>query len=115
MNDDFIRIRLPSELFPVEAFFNSIRSDLYLRTLAAFAEGHGAGFDEAGVMFPADDPSIPENHVLFYLFEDDVTISCRDFLKILGQYNQEFLARDPNRSQEALSLIKTLEERCASF
>lgn len=79
-------------LFPVQAFFNAIDDDLFVRTVDCLTRGTGAGFNNAVCSFPGDldeyaiavelKGKVPDG-IMFSLFEDEVVVDIPTFRRFL--------------------------------
>ncbi|MDD9966109.1 MAG: ribonuclease toxin immunity protein CdiI [Myxococcales bacterium] len=71
--------------FAVQAFFNAISDDSFVRTVTALLNSVGASFNDAHCEFPGDlDPGDPPfEGVRFSLYEDEVVLSVEEMLRVL--------------------------------
>ena len=97
-------------LFPVQAFFNAISDDSFVRTVENLSKNIGAAFDDCDCEFPGDlDPGDETfEGVRFSLFEEEVVVDQNTFQRFLRLACEEHLRRHPQDSHainESLSSI----------
>ena len=97
-----VRLVLSNELFPVQAFFNAISDDSFLKTLEAFSKGVGASFDDCHCEFPNDlDPDDePINGIQFALYDQEVVVSSDEFVGYLEKVCDKFLLEYPDKKKD---------------
>jgi len=99
-------------LLPVQAFFNSIGDDSFVRVIDCLTSGIGYSIDEADCTFPGDlDPDeAPFEGVRFSLFQDSIAISLdqlHDYLEVVCSHHitlhpetSEYLKRMLSRNRK---------------
>lgn len=104
-------IKLPDDLFPVQAFFNAIPERSFVAVLEEFSRGIGAGFNEAGCMLPGESEEDEVfSGVRFYVSSEEVDLSCSDFLSLLLSISESYVERNPQdggRVRELLAAINS--------
>lgn len=106
-------IVLEEDLFPMQAFFNAMPARSLVSTLKAFCKGVGAGFNDAVCEFPDE---LGENEerfegVMFYMFEENLTVSNSEFLGALSKLCSMHVERHPEMSEEVDDLLGRLAAR----
>lgn len=102
------RLSLPADLYPVEAFFNVLRDEEFLKALISFSEGHGINPEDKTCDLPADmaedegGPSERFGFVEFWTYagNQEVRISFSDFLKYLSEAALVQIAERPDQQAE---------------
>lgn len=91
-------IVLKKDLFPVQAFFNAIPERSFTRVLNDFANGIGAGFDDAVCEFASEieEGEEPYEGVKFYIFDKELIISFESFIDYLSQVCSNYLKLHPS-------------------
>jgi len=104
---------LEEELFPMQAFFNAMPARSLIKTLTAFCEGVGAGFNDAVCEFPGelDENEVPFEGVRFYIFNEVLVVSNVEFVGVLFDVCSNYANRYPERSKEAGDLLERLAVR----
>jgi CDI immunity protein len=100
-------------LFPVQAFFNSVSDDSFLRALACITQSTGFSTDYCHCRFPTDlDPEeLRFEGVQFSLFQDVIVIPHHDFVTYLGMACQSYLEV---RADDSQNIAKLLDPICLS-
>lgn len=106
-------IVLKESLFPVQAFFNAMPARSLIRTLAAFCDGVGAGFNDAVCEFPdeLDEGVVRFNGVKFEIFNEEVIISNLEFLDIVSKVCTDFAEKYPDERDAVRDLLERLAVR----
>ena len=86
------RIGLEDRLLPVQAYFNALPDDLFLRCLGYLAEGIGVEYNGVGCFPEGEYEDAPESGVLFFLPFEEVTISSQETLQFLRQALDAYVA-----------------------
>lgn len=92
------RIEIEDErLFPVQAFFNAISDNAFVRIMLDLKRGVGSGVNDCFCEFPNElDPGEePFEGVRFSLFEDEVVLSLNELNKYIDQVCEVHLADFP--------------------
>ena len=109
MNREF-RIVLSDDLLPVQAFFNAIPDDSFLKTIEAFSKGVGASFNDCHCEFPGD--LDPEDEMIegvqFALYEQEVVISMAAFLEYLTKACDVFINDNPEDKDDVERLLNAV-------
>jgi hypothetical protein len=109
MNKKF-RIVLENELFPVQAFFNAIPDDSFLKVIESFSKNVGASFNDCYCEFlgDLDSEDIPIDGIQFSLYEQEVVISKINFLSYLTRVCDIFLHDNPNKKENIERLLNSI-------
>lgn len=99
-------------LFPVQAFFNAVSDDSFVRTVSNLVVGIGAGADDAFCEFPGDlDPGDdPFEGVRFALYEDEVAVDERTFRRFLRLACDAYISAHPEDVEKIEDLLATEAE-----
>jgi hypothetical protein len=111
MRTDFRIIVKEDRLFPVQAFFNAIPNDSFVRTVEHLVNSIGASFNDADCTFPGDlDPGDePFVGVQFGLLDNEVEISEIQFAKYLIEACESYVAQFPEDKETIEMLLQNLE------
>ena len=106
-------IVLNEGLFPVQAFFNAMPARSLTRTLTAFCNGVGAGFNDAACEFPGEleEGEAQFEGVRFEIFDESAVISNSEFLKIVSQVCAIYVEQHLEERDVVRNLIERLSDR----
>jgi len=104
-----IRVSLPSELFPVQAFFNAISDTHFVETMLSLHAGIGRGINDVVCSFPDDlDPGEdPFDGVRFSFFEETVVISRNMLRTVMKQACEAFIRDHPDQASVVAYMLKS--------
>ncbi|MFC4158785.1 hypothetical protein [Chitinimonas lacunae] len=106
-------IVLRESLFPVQAFFNAMPARSLIRTLAAFCDGVGAGFNDAVCEFPdeLEEGEVRFDGVRFEIFNESATISNLEFLDIVSRVCAIYAEQYPAERDIVRDMVERLTIR----
>ena len=110
MNKTKIKIELSGSLFPVQAYFNSIPDEKFLKVLVDFSNGIGSGFEETSICFENESEYEQSfKGVEFGLFNQEVIISNEEFIKVLKAVSSIYQKDYPEFHEEVEILLNKIE------
>lgn len=108
------RVLLEDRLLPVQAYFNALPDDIFLRALEDLASGVGADYNGVGYVLPSeDDESAPLNGVLFYVPGEEITISNAEMMCHLKEALAAYTSTHPTDRDAAETLYGRIVDRFA--
>jgi hypothetical protein len=104
---------LDNSLFPVQAFFNAMPGRAFIKTLEGFANGVGAGFNDAVCEFPNEIDLNDEEFegVKFYIFAEELVISNSEFMRLLRDVCRMYTSQHLQDEQLVVDLMQRLAVR----
>lgn len=104
------RVELGTELFAVQAFFNAVPDDVFLKMMSGFVQGVGLSVGLSHCDFPGDgEPGdIPLGHVLFTFDDEETQLTDGQFLDALRLACASQVRRRPEQAAEIEAYLATL-------
>lgn len=97
-------------LFPVQAFFNAVSDDSFIRVMDSLTNGVGYSIYECDCSFPGDlDPGEEIfQGVRFSLFEHSVVISNQELSSYIRKVYKGFVDRFPKEQENLARILNRL-------
>ena len=104
------RLRLPDSLFPVQAFFNALSNEDFVRIVSSLSTGVGAVVNEVSCLFPGDlDPTDePFSGVEFSCGPDEIRLSRPEAAKYLKMAVEAHLLENPPDAEALAGVIRRI-------
>lgn len=109
------RVAFEDALFPAQAFFNALDPAAFMRTLEAFSDGIGAGYNDLSCHLPrsiAEDEHVPVesiDYVEFWVYGVDppeLRVSIPHFLELLCEAATAEARMHPERADRIVELVE---------
>lgn len=97
-------------LFPVQAFFNAVGDESFIRVMDSLTNGVGYSINECDCSFPGDlDPGEEVfQGVRFSLFEQSVVISTQELARYIKEVCKGFVDRKPTEQDSVARILSRL-------
>ena len=105
------RLRIDDDpLLPVQAFFNAIGDESFVRVIDALTSGVGYAINDCDCSFPSDlDPGEKVfQGVRFSLFEQSIVISPQDLARYIKIVSKGFVEQRPTEQENVARILNRL-------
>ncbi|MFO0883541.1 MAG: ribonuclease toxin immunity protein CdiI [Pirellulales bacterium] len=108
------RLRIDDDqLLPVQAFFNAIGDESFVRVIDALISGVGYAINDCDCSFPSDlDPGEEVFHgVRFSLFEQSIVISPQELARYIKTASERFIEQHPAEQENVARILNRHDDR----
>lgn len=116
MNNKF-RVILKDNFLPAQIFFNAIPDRSFVKTLRAFSDATGGGFNDAFCAFPGEEDfdEEPLPGIQFSIKDEETIVSYDDFLSILENACKVYCESKPEEKEIIYNLFSDIENKVNSL